>query len=874
MLIELLIKNLVMFRSLGLSIIWCLSLSTILLGQLPQKPLTYYLPDESYNNQITSPEDFFGYSVGDWHLTPAQVVSYIQLLGQQSDRFTVETYAYSYEQRPVVLATVSSPENHKKIDEIKQAHHQLTDPASSSDVNIADQPIIVWMGYSVHGNEASGTNASVLFAYYLAASNSDDVHEWLNNAVILFDPIINPDGATRFAAHVNSFRSIQEVSDPESEENNEGWLSGRTNHYWFDLNRDWLLQQHPESRGRINKFQEWLPNVLTDHHEMGSNSSFFFMPGIPSRTNPLTPEKNQILTAMLGDFHAKELDEIGSLYYTKESFDDFYYGKGSTYPDLFGGVGILFEQGSSRGHARDTQNGVLRFPFTIRNQVETSFSTIKGSIAHRIEFLEYFRDYYTMVADEAKKASTKAYLLGGHDDFTRTVALLDVLHQHKVAIRPLTKNVEMQGKVFKANEAFVLLTEENHPRFLEAAFEERTSFTDSTFYDVSAWSLQHAFGVPLAKIGSRELRNLNYGDAIQSLPAKQGKMVESANPTPIGYVISWDEFESAKVLLRLQKAGLIMKVATEPFELNTADGLLPFDEGSILVPFAMQGMSEDDFKAHILQAIDGTNVIAYEAASGLTPSGIDLGSRGFEHYNHKKIAILVGNGVSTYEAGEVWHLFDQRLEHGITLLNTDRLTSSTAAFYDVIVMVNTYFFSKSQADALSNFVRGGGTLVATKGAVNQLQRFELAPIEQVDAVGDSTYPKFPEYSSYSRHRGGQVTGGSIFSAILDPTHPVAYGFKNQEIALFRNSNTVMKLHENPFGSPVRYTSNSLLAGYVSKENLERINGSAAINIYSSGRGKMIAMVDNPNFRAYWWSTNRLFINAVLFGDIIDSGTTR
>jgi hypothetical protein len=213
------------------------------------------------------------------------------------------------------------------------------------------------------------------------------VDSLLNETVILLDPSFNPDGLNRFASWVNTHKSQTLVTDPVSRELNEAWPGGRTNHYWFDLNRDWLYVQHPESQGRIAKFHEWKPNILTDHHEMGSNSTFFFQPGVPSRINPLTPQKNRELTAKIGTFHARYLDKIGSLYFTEEDYDDFYYGKGSTFPDVNGAVGILFEQASSRGHAQETINGVLSFPFTIRNQVTTSFSTLAAARALRTELL-------------------------------------------------------------------------------------------------------------------------------------------------------------------------------------------------------------------------------------------------------------------------------------------------------------------------------------------------------------------------------------------------------------------------------------------------------------------------------------------------------
>ena len=226
----------------------------------------------------------------------------------------------------------------------------------------------MWLGYSIHGNEASGSNAVLLTAYYLAAANGEEIDNILNNSIIILDPSFNPDGLQRFSSWVNMHRSWVINPDPNDREYSEAWPGGRTNHYWFDLNRDWLPVQHPESRARLKRFHEWKPNILTDHHEMGTNSTFFFQPGIPTRNFPRTPAKNLELTRKMAAFHAKYLDKIGSLYYSEESYDDYYIGKGATYADLNGGVAILFEQASSRGHlqencVRTSEPGLIGFIF-------------------------------------------------------------------------------------------------------------------------------------------------------------------------------------------------------------------------------------------------------------------------------------------------------------------------------------------------------------------------------------------------------------------------------------------------------------------------------------------------------------------------------
>jgi len=277
--------------------------------------LNYYLPDSvTYNKAIPTPKDVIFHEPGEWHVTHDRLVNYMNAIAAAApDRVKLETMGFTYEKRPQVLLIITSPKNQLRLEEIRQQHLQLSDPTKSATVNIENMPIVVWIGHSIHGNEPSGANASLVSAYYLAAAQGKQIDELLDNVVILFDPSFNPDGLQRFSTWTNQHKSKNLVSDPNSREFNEVWPGGRFNHYWFDLNRDWLPAVHVESQNRLTWFHKWKPNILTDHHEQGSNATFFFQPGVPSRVNPLTPQKNQELTGKLAKFHAAFLDRIGSL---------------------------------------------------------------------------------------------------------------------------------------------------------------------------------------------------------------------------------------------------------------------------------------------------------------------------------------------------------------------------------------------------------------------------------------------------------------------------------------------------------------------------------------------------------------------------------
>jgi len=460
---------------------------------LSAQDLKYYLPDSvTYNPAIPKPKDIIYHEVGEWHVTHDRLVNYMRAVAAAApDRIKLEMMGFTYEGRPQVLLIITSPKNQQRLEEIRQQHLQLSDPTKSASVNIENMPIVVWIGHSIHGNEPSGANAALLSAYYLAAAQGKQMDELLDNVVILFDPSFNPDGLQRFSTWANQHKSKNLVSDPNSREFNEVWPGGRFNHYWFDLNRDWLPAVHIESQNRLAWFHKWKPNILTDHHEQGSNATFFFQPGVPSRVNPLTPDKNQELTAKLAKFHAQFLDRIGSLYFTKENYDDFYYGKGSTYPDINGAIGILFEQASSRGHLQQTANGLLSFPFTIRNQFTTTLSTLEGAKVLRKDFLQWQREFYKNSMTEAAADPVKAYVFGDKNDKAKTFHFMEMLRRHQIDVYGLNNSVKADavstGSVsFEKGSAYVVPVDQPQYKVIKTIFDRTLNYKDSLFYDITS----------------------------------------------------------------------------------------------------------------------------------------------------------------------------------------------------------------------------------------------------------------------------------------------------------------------------------------------------------------------------------------------------
>ncbi len=831
-----------------------IALITICFKSVAQDSLTldYYLPqDISYDQSIPKPADIIGHEVGEWHVTHDKLMMYMQALAKASDRITIENRGETFEGRPLLLLTVTSPKNQQNIEEIRKNHISLTEDGNNSD--ISEMPIVVYQGFSIHGNEPSGANAGLAYAYYLAAAQGPEIEELLNNMVILMDPAFNPDGLQRFAYWANTNRSINLVADNNEREYHEVWPGGRTNHYWFDMNRDWLPVQLPESRARIKTFHEWLPNILTDHHEMGTNATFFFQPGEPTRVHPLTPQINQELTAEIGTYHAKALDNIGSLYYSEEGYDDYYYGKGSTFPDVNGGIGILFEQASSRGHIQESENGLLTFPFTIRNQFTTALSTIEAAKNMREKILEYQRNFYQDLKTEASKTKTKAIVFGDAKDGAKAWHLAEILKRHQINVHKLKEDATISGKSYNKKNSYVVPMDQKNPRLIKAMFEKRTTFTDSLFYDISAWTFPLAFNVDYTELSTLG----NAGNEIKDLEPIEGTI---SGQTDYAYLFEWNEYYTPKALNAILQKGLRAKVAKKPFTLEGQT----YDYGTIMVPVQNQDLKASELFTFLKTVASESMLNITAVGTGLT-KGIDLGSRDFEAVKKQKVAIIVGDGVRSYDAGEIWHLFDTRYAMRLTKLDLSYLNRVDLHSYTDIILPSFYgnAIDKNSMEKLKDWVKDGGTLIGYKDVAKW---FDFNEFMDLEFKTDTLVAKNIAFHQKQDFRGAQVTGGAIFETKLDRSHPINFGYKNDNLALFRNTNVYIKPDTDSYNNPITYTNDPLLSGYISEENLELIKNSVPFQVQSLGSGKVIAFTDNTNFRAFWYGTNKLLMNAIFFGD--------
>ena len=821
-----------------------------------QVGLDYYLGDLSeYNKSIPTPLSVIGHEVGEFHISHDKLSHYVQEISRASNRVKLVNRGKSYENRTSWLMIITSESNHSRLEEIRKQHLELSN-SKNKDIDVSNMPIVVYQGFSVHGDEPSGSNASLPLMYHLLASNSQETIELLENTIILLDPSFNPDGLQRFSQWANSNKNQSLTADSNDREYNQYWPRGRTNHYWFDLNRDMLPNQLVETNAKVKTFTEWLPNILTDHHEMGTNSSFFFQPGVPERKNPLISDLNQALTREIGTYHEKALNSIGSLYYSEEDYDDFFFGKASTYPDANGSIGILFEQGSSRGHIQESVNGILTFPFTIRNQLTAAFSTLEAAKNMRVKLLNYMKDFYDDQIELNPKSSDNI-VFGKLKDESTVYHLADLLNSHKIKFNKISEDVVLNGKKYSKDNSFIIPMNQPKRTLINAMFYTQTEFKDSLFYDVSAWTFPLAFNVNYSYTDNLSKSSVSklFGEEVTETKKPVGNVDSKSE---YAYLFEPHEYYAQAAVYHLIKEGIRVKTATRKFSINGKE----FDFGTYLIPVQNQSMNSEDIYNKLLEISNTYNINFESQATGIT-SGIDLGSDYFIIVNEPKIGLIVGDGVRSYDAGEIWHLLDTRYNIPITKLDVDDLRYIDLSKYSHIILPD-YNGSKLRSEQINEYINGGGNLIAYRNSVkwvsNNLNELEFLT-NDLKASGVS-------FSDREKFYGAQQTGGAIFESNIDRSHPVNYGIESNTLPLFRNSNVYMSKSEQSFNNPITYSSSPLMSGYISEENISLLKNSVPFKVIRSGKGKILLMTDNTNFRAFWFGTNRILLNMLFHSNIM------
>ena len=826
----------------------------------------YFKEYQPFDKTIPSPEEFLGYPIGEYHTRHDLVVAYMEKLAELSDKASLYVYGKTNENRKLLMLTITSRQNLQNLESIKKKHLQVVDRKTNI-TDFTDLPIFINMAYSVHGNEPSSTEAAMLTAYTLLASKNPKVLEYLDQTVIFLDPAINPDGRDRFTNWANTYRGSPLIADKNDIEHNEGWPRGRTNHYWFDLNRDLLLAVQPESKARLKWYHEWYPNVVTDFHEMGTSSTYFFEPkNMSASLNPVTPKENYTtLNNLFAKQFSADMDKAGSLYFTGEQYDMTYPGYGSTYMDLQGSLALLFEQASSRGHLQETPTGEISFPFTIKNQYISSFATIKATIKNKDILYNYQNNFFKNSVNKSANSKVKGYVFGDDYDKNRVKAFLDILLTHEVKVYGLDQDYKINNKEFKKGHSYVVPTNQKQHYMVQTLFETYEKYRDSVYYDASAWSLVNFY-------------NMKY-NSLSKIPKYSNEVtldnnkviLENVVKSNYAYLISWDDYNAAAVLYALQKKGLVIKTTTKPFTLIANGKSTNFGRGTLVIASRLQNKSKEDLYTLISTISKKFDVQAYGVTSGFMSKGNGLGSKSIVHIKMPKAMMLVEGGVSSYEAGEVWHLFEKRIQMPVTKVPERLFYKTNLDKYNVMIMVSGSYkmLDKSAKEKIKSWVAKGNTLITSAKANTWAIKNKIVNEQLVSEKKDSSKQSIRlDYADSRGIIGKQSIGGAIFKVDLDITHPIAYGYYDRKIPVYKNNSVFIEPSKSRFSTVAKYADNPHIDGYITKENLEKMDKAASIIVSKIGSGRVVMFTDNPNFRGSWYGTNKLFMNAVFFGQLV------
>ena len=818
----------------------------------------YFFPGASgLDAAIPSPAQFLGYPIGSRFTRHDRLVAYFEQLARVSDRVQVEHIGRSYEDRPLLLVTLSSPRNLARLDTIKAQRRQLVDPAAPIP---ADAPAVAWLGYSVHGNETSSGEAAMLTAYYLAASQDDETLRWLDQAVVVIDPAQNPDGRDRAANWHNGWGGRHASADAADREHVEPFPGGRVNHYFTDLNRDWLAIAQEDTRPKVEHFHQWYPNIQIDFHEMGKDSTYYFEPSPKSMESPLLPKSSYEANHWLARFHAQALDSIGSLYYTGENFDNFSPIYGSTYPDFHGAVGVTVEQASSCGLVQESVNGPLHFDFTVRNQVATGLASVRGAVEDRDRLFALQKDFFRSALKQAADYGVRDWVFGDANDPTLSRQLLALLLSHRIEVRELSREVTVDGKRFSPGSAWVVPARQPQFRLAHAIFEFTPEVAGDVFYSGTSYAVAPAYGLNFAASRS----GVASGGVVTGVPEAPAGV--QGGPAGYAYVLDLRDFGAYRLVGALQSAGLRVRSAFSGFSAATARGERAFSHGAVVIPVAGQTLEGAALHARIDAVAREAGVVVDTLATGRSSGGIDLGSDSVKAVRTPAVALVMGEGVNATEIGSAWFALDQHLGVAASKLEPSRLGSTNLSRYTTIVLSSGTYDAvpETTVAALKAWIQAGGSLVTWGSGARWAAAKGLATLE----VKEPAKPA-PERLDFGTQRDVfalRRVSGNILGADIDLSHPLAFGLQQRSILVNKETGLVFGTNSNPYLNVVRIDDKPRVNGYLSQENLQRVAGTTWAQVLPAGQGNVVVFADDPVHRKYWHGTERLLLNAVLLGN--------
>jgi hypothetical protein len=806
--------------------------------------------------QIQSPSDFLSYELGTQFTRHHKVVEYFKHVeALMPNHVKLEKYGETYEGRPLYVSYISSEENMRNLETIRE--NNLKNAGIINGFSPTNNIAIVWLSYNVHGNEASSTEASMKTLYMLLTEKQD----WLKNTVVIIDPCINPDGRDRYVNWFNETASKPYNIDQQASEHNEPWPGGRANHYLFDLNRDWVWASQIESQARLKIYNKWLPHIHVDFHEQGINEPYYFAPAAEP-FHEIISDWQRDFQIQLGKNHAKYFDKNGWLYFTRERFDLFYPSYGDTYPTFMGAIGMTYEQA---GHSRaglgvlNDEGDILTLVDRVAHHTTTGLSTVEISSKNATHLNTEFKKFFN-----TSGLKYKSYVLQGNSD--KIEALKSLLDKHEIKygnakngkVSGLKYSLNAQGSMNTTSNDLVVSTNQPKGKMVKVLFEANAKLRDSLTYDITAWSLPYAYG--LETVASTSLVASN---------TSTSKMVSnSKNTNATGYIVRWNSLKDAEFLTDLLTQNIKVRFTEKPI---TTDGQ-NFDRGSLII---VRGDNKkvDNLDDLLVNTANKYNRKLNAVASGFSKSGPDFGSPYIKLVNKQKIAVLSGKGTSSLSYGAIWHFFEQQLHYPVTSINTENLSRTNLDKYNVLIIPSGNYRSSLNEAAmkkLQSWIKAGGKVIAIDRALStfadkegfKLKRFKADKDDNEDNDKEKTNNLIP-YADRERERAKQMITGAIFKTKVDNTHPMAFGYSDTYFSLKLGSSTY-KLLEN--GYNVAYIGNNptKVSGFVGSEAMKKLNNTLVFGEERLGKGSVIYMIDNQLFRSFWENGKLFFVNAIFF----------
>ncbi|MBC6996051.1 M14 family zinc carboxypeptidase [Neolewinella lacunae] len=849
------------------------------------------LPDNGRVGEIVSPAEFLGYQLGERFTEYARSVEYFRLLAANSDRIKIEQYGETYERRPLLLLTISDAANMARLEDIRQKQLSLVSAfkraRSQVQGTVDEQPVINSYSYNIHGNEASSTEAAMQVAYELATSRDPALLDALKKTVNLLFVCINPDGRDRYVYWYNGAARHTGGQEPRDLEHYAPWPNGRTNHYWFDLNRDWVWGVHPESRGHTAAYQRWMPQVHTDYHEQGYNANYFTVPGTTPR-NLLLPDAYEVWADTFGRANIHEFNKQSLSYFTRDAFDFYYPSYGSSYPTVMGAIGMLTEQGGiAAGRAVETNDGyVLTLRQRVYDHFVTSIAQVKAAARNRAALIDYSIAAWNPLNS---KAPATAYAIEA-DGSEYVEDVINILLSHGVEVERATESFTAVAKDYRQGDAagkaakksfqsgtYLVGTEQARHLFVNSLLNRDLQIEDSVMYDMSTWSAPLAYNLETSVIEAPLTLDT---EPVTSFERSGGVVEVGGSGKAYAYVINWGQRRAPRVLAKLWGKGVRVRSSVSGF---TADDGTAFAPGSLVMLVGRNLEMEAELPALMQSLAAKEGVTIHRFTTGRMADGNDLGSTRNFPIKQPRVALLVEPPFDVLTSGQIYWLFDFETE-----LPVDRIRASTleetdlpkfgsryglASLYDYDVLIlpearglREVFGSEGQ-EHLKQWLSAGGTLVAIGSSAEFFAGsgsiFKDQPLCKAKE-DTSEVSKTLTYAEQNDYYGKRRIPGSALHATLDVTHPLAFGLKDQVYAL--NFGPTALCPDAGLESVGRYVTDakSLLAsGYASDENLKTLAGNTWAGVRNYGQGRVVYFMENPHYRMFWRGPSRMMLNAVM-----------